>query len=100
MWSDLSNAPKDGTPFFALNHDKEVWVARYDRDGRIQYRWNGRHEPRSFEVRQINGEEWLKEDKQFAKDGEQWVSQWTIWSRLYEFRPTHFLPLPAPPEQL
>ena len=96
-WEPIESAPRNGARFYALNHDGEIWVARFDQYGRIIYRTNQRVEPRKFEVRTVDGEEWMKEDKQFSADNERWQSSWTLWSRLYEFAPTHWMPLPAPP---
>ena len=96
-WQPIKTAPKDGTPFIALNHDLEVWVAKYDVHGRINFRTNERHEPRSFAIRNIDGMEYLREDKAFAEANECWRNDWCIWTRLYEFDPTHWMPLPAPP---
>ena len=98
-WQSMESAPKDGTPFIALNHDREVWTARYDDQGRLNYRTNSYHEPRRFEIIKHDGEELLREDKDFAKRNECWRSDWTIWSRLYEFKPTHWMPLPTPPQE-
>lgn len=94
-WKDISEAPKD-KPFLALNHDGEIWVAKYDEDGRLYYRHSCRHEPRKWEVVVYDGEEYLREDKEFAARNEKWEANWVIWSRLFEFRPTHWSKLPDP----
>ena len=94
IWQSIEGAPTDGSPFLALNFDREVWVARIV-DGRLQYRTNARCEPRRYEVVRHNGEELLREDKEFARNNEHWRSGWTIWSRLYEFKPVKWAPLPV-----
>lgn len=96
-WQPIETAPKDGTPFVALNHDLEIWAARYDDIGRISYRQNYRYEPRSFTIVNHYGEELMREDKEFADKNECWRNDWVFWSRLYDFSPTHWMPLPAPP---
>ncbi|MET1083783.1 MAG: hypothetical protein ABWY12_12165 [Burkholderiales bacterium] len=98
-WQAFETAPKDGTVFLALNHDHEVWVCKFI-DDRIVYRTNGRYEPRKFTNVTVDGETLLREDVQFAKDGECWRSDWTFWSRLYRFAPICWLPLPKPPAHL
>jgi hypothetical protein len=97
QWRDIASAPKDGTPFLALNHDREVWVTRYDDSGRIMFRTHGRHEPRKFTIVKHNGEDLLREDRAYAEENECWQNNWTLWTRLYEFTPTHWMPLPPPP---
>ena len=97
-WQPIETAPKDGTTFLALNHDREVWAAKIDKYGRALFRTNALSEPRRYEIVRHNGEELLREDKQYAKDNEHWASNWTIWTRGYEFKPTHWMPLPPPPE--
>lgn len=99
-WKPIETAPKDGTVFLSLNHDLEVWVARYTDDPkpRITFRTNRLHEPRAFRVHEIDGKRLLEEDLEFAKKNEQWRSAWSIWSRGYDFKPTHWMPLPTPPE--
>ena len=96
-WMPIETAPKGGRAFLALNHDGEMWVARYTDDNRLCFRNNQRREPRKFTVHRIDGKELLEEDKQYAEANEHWASDWCFWTRLYEFKPTHFLPLPPPP---
>lgn len=98
-WQDIKTAPRDGTPFIALNHDREVWVSKYDENQRLLFRTNYRSEPRSFQIIEHDGEQLLREDKEFAEANECWSSAWTIWSRLYEFKPTHWMELPEPPKE-
>lgn len=95
-WQPIATAPRKGR-FFALNHDGEIWVARYGSGGQLNYRTNHLREPRSFGRVEVNGEVLLREDLQYAEENEHWVSEWTIWSRLYEFKPTHWLPTPPIP---
>lgn len=96
-WQPIETAPKDKA-FIALNHDGEIFPAKYIED-RLVYRLNSRREPRKFEIRMIDGERLLKEDEGYAMKNERWCSEWAYWSRLYEFEPTHWIPLPAPPPE-
>lgn len=97
-WQTIDSAPRDGTPFLALNHDCEVWVARADREDpqRWVFRKNELLEPRAFRVHHIGGKELLEQ----YDDGrrEEWRSVWCYWTRGYKFSPTHWLVLPAPPQ--
>lgn len=93
-WQPIESAPKDGSRFLALNYDREIWVARIV-DGRLQYRTNKLHEPRCFEIVQHNGEELMREDKEFAARNERWMSSWTLWTRLYDFKPRKWAELPG-----
>jgi len=100
-WRTIDSAPLDGTVFLSLNHDREVWVAKYAQESppRLCYRTNRLHEPKSFAVKMFDGEQWTKEDKEFAVANEAWMNSWTYWSRGYDFKPTHWMPLPPPPKE-
>jgi hypothetical protein len=92
----MGNEPRDGAPFFALNHDREVWVAKWLKEPaeRMVFRTNKLWEQSNHEVvalpdgRKAKVELWRKDD---------WSSAWTIWTRGYEFKPTHWMALPEPP---
>ncbi len=92
----MDSAPKDGTPFLALNHDLEVWVAKHDSDGRLMFRTHGRCEStRHVLERLADGRTgWVRDD---AATTEEWRNDWTLWTRLYDFAPIRWQPLSAPP---
>lgn len=99
-WRDFASAPKNGTVFLALNHDGEVWVAKYsdDPEPRLMFRMNDLYEPRKFLVHEIEGKRLLEEDKDYAQENEAWRSYWCLWASGYEFRPVYWMALSRPPK--
>lgn len=94
-WQPIETAPQDATPFIALNHDREVWVARIE-SGRLQFRTNTRFEQMRHDLRDLadGSKGWVRNDAEYA---EEWRNSWCLWTRLYDFKPTHWTPLlPAP----
>jgi hypothetical protein len=95
----MGGEPREGVPFLALNHDREVWVAKWlpAPANRMAFRTNRLWETSSHEIvtlpdgREAKVEQWAKE---------QWASDWTLWTRRYEFNPTHWMPLPEPPDEV
>lgn len=96
-WRRMDSAPRGGAPFLVLNHDGEVWVSKFVDGDRLCYRTNKLVQPRRFAVHDIDGKRLLEEDEAYARDAEEWRNDWTFWTRLYEFKPTHWMPLPSPP---
>lgn len=95
-WQPITTAPRDG-PFFALNHDGEIWVARYIEGERLAFRTHQMAETRRWNVRIIDGEEWRREDTEWEHHADEWQDRWTFWTRGYDFKPSMWLPLPRPP---
>ena len=85
--------------FLALNHDREVWVASYSDRGalpsQIVFRTHNMREPKQYIVHKLNGKRLLED---VTTEPAVWEDNWTIWINGYEFAPTHWMPLPAPPK--
>ena len=98
-WQPIETAPRDGRPFIALNKDSEVWVAKYDRHGRINFRSNYWRDSYKYTTRMIDGQEWRLYDTDFGNEHSMWTNHWSLWIKGYEFEPTHWRPLPAQPSE-
>jgi hypothetical protein len=89
-WQPIETAPRDGTPFVALNADLECHVAKFDDDGRMCRR---SHQQRFAQTHIVRGDDKILKDEQFSFD-----TSWSLWTRGYDFEPTHWQPLPSPPK--
>lgn len=99
-WQPIETAPTEPyAKFLAVNHDGEVWVAAREQHGRLVFRTHQFREPKRFTMRKIDGEEWLREDKAYCEQHSAWEDNWTLWTQGYEFKPTHWMPLPDAPVQ-
>jgi hypothetical protein len=88
-WQPIETSPRDGTKFFALNKDGEIWLCKYGEYGQIVYRTNHRDERRKWRIHDCDG----VEHRELIEESERWESNWTIWSRLYDFDPALWMPL-------
>jgi hypothetical protein len=82
----IETAPRDGTTFLALNQDGEFHVAMIDEHGRFCRRTHQQRWSQSFSIedgRQILTSEHFHFD-----------THWSLWTKGYEFEPTHWSPLP------
>ena len=98
LWKTIDTVPRDGKPFLTINHDGEIWLAKYEIGAgspRLCFRTNSRREPRSYIVHKVDGKKLLEPTN--GSEADTWDSCWTIWTRLYEFVPTHWMALPPPP---
>ena len=96
-WQPFETAPKYPARFLALNHDGEIWVATFTKDDRLCFRTNWRDEYTTHRERELDdGTRGMVRDDAATVD--KWRSSWTIWARLYDFKPTHWMPLPEPPK--
>jgi hypothetical protein len=92
----IDTAPKDGRQFLALQ-DGEVYQAKYFiRDkAELAFRTHALHIASHHRV--IDAEMDGKPVKAHVPIGEPWPEQfqhsWTFWTRGFDFKPTHWMPL-------
>jgi len=96
-WQSISTAPKDGTRFLALNHDGEIWVCRFTKDGRLCFRTNKLVESSVHVGRTLDDGTFgmVRDDE---RSTESWQSAWTLWTRGYDFAPKMWLYFDEPPQ--
>ena len=103
-WQLIETAPKDGSVFLALNHDTEVFPAKYYTDrkpAQIAYRTCQQRFPEKHtKMALADGSYGWVRDEDFAKENEGFDCHWSFWQAMYEFKPTHWMPLPEPPTEI
>jgi len=98
-WQPIETAPKDESVFLALNKDTEIFAAKFlNSHGKIAYRTCQQSFPeRHIKMRLADGEYGWVRDEEFAQENQCFMANWCLWQKMYEFAPTHWMPLPKPP---
>lgn len=96
-WQTIEAAPKDGTRFMSLQ-DGEIYHTAYDKHKRIMFRIHSLHEPKTYAYVKAKYQGKEVEAKHLIEEGEEtFEHNWCFWTRGFEFKPTHWTPLPKPP---
>lgn len=94
-WMSIETAPKDGTLFYSLI-DGIPYMSKYDKYGRfIWLNHSNIGQGASYKIHNINGKRLLEE---VSEKKYNYQKEWTIWKKGFDFIPTHWMPLPTPPE--
>ena len=95
-WRPVETAPKDGTEFIVLIGGLP-YKARYDEHGRfIWYMHLNRAPGVSYKVHQIDGETLYE---RLTEAGYDCQPTGVMWKKGFEDKPTHWMPLPNPPQE-
>lgn len=95
-WRPIETAPKNWVEFLALQ-DSEIYHCRFDDHDRLAFRTHALWNPTKHRV--INAEmdgKPVKAQVLVEEGPETFEHRWTLWTRGFEFAPTHWQPLPTP----
>lgn len=102
QWRAISEAPKDGTRFLAWQNG-EVYEARFTEENtpRLCFRTHDLFVSERYRiVETLMDGELVKAHVPVEKPWtEEFQHKWTLWTKGFEFEPTHFMPLPSPPTE-
>lgn len=102
-WKPIESAPKDGKPL-QVWQDGEIYVAKYTDGSPARLCWRTHQNFEHSKHHLIDAEFEGKSVKAKLPYDEPWKEEyrhdWTLWTRGFEFKPTHWRPLPKPPQDL
>lgn len=95
-WRPIETAPTD-RPFLAMQ-DGEIYHAMFSEDRRLMFRTHDLWCPSEHRIVDAKMDGKKVEARVLISEGpEQFKHSWTLWTRGFDFAPTHWRPLPAPP---
>jgi hypothetical protein len=98
-WQPIETAPKDGTRFIA-RQDGEIYEARYSKEMNLMFRIHALRVESKHRIvaAEMDGKTVRAEVPVEQPWPETFRHDWCFWTRGFEFRPKHWMPLPSPPD--
>lgn len=100
-WQPIETAPRDGTRFLA-GQGGEVYEARYDdnKSPRLCFRTHSLFTEEKHRIISavMDGREVKAKVETDTPWKETFRHDWTYWTRGFDFKPTHWMPLPESPK--
>ena len=100
LWLPIASAPTDGTKFLAYQRG-EVWRAYgaiNPRTGKPYYvrRTHERKDGRTYRQMEVEVDGvWGSRRVLMSEEPDDYEFQWVLWSRGFDFEPTHWTPFPV-----